>query len=105
MAQGCTTRQAELILYAELTAKRQSSHRPVFTDIFVTYDSYRDPSLLLRMTSGRREGKHVTQSNIYRLSSIFYLLTHAPILRRLRRHLPADAVILNAVKNLVACSK
>ena len=70
MAQGCTTRQAELILYAELTAKRQSSHRLVFTDIFVTYDFYRDPSLLLRMTSGRREGKHVTQSNIYRLSSI-----------------------------------
>ena len=56
VAQGCTTLQVEKIL----TAKRQPSRRLVVTDIFVTYDTYRDPSLSLRMTSGRREGKYVT---------------------------------------------
>ena len=45
VAQGCTTLQAELILYAALTANRQPSRRLVFNDTSVTYDSYRDSSL------------------------------------------------------------
>ena len=34
----------------------RSSRRPVFRGIILTYCSYRDPSLSLRMTCGRREG-------------------------------------------------
>ena len=49
-SKGCTTLQVEKTLYANLTAKRQPSRRLVFTDDFVTCDSYRDPSLPLRMT-------------------------------------------------------
>ena len=52
------------------TANRQPSRRLVFTTDCLICFKYRDPSLALRMTGGRREGKHVTQSNIYRLSSI-----------------------------------
>ena len=51
-----------MMLNANLTAKRQSSRRLVFTDDFFTCDSYRDPSLALRMTGGRRECKYVTQA-------------------------------------------
>ena len=50
VAQGCTTLPVEKILYANLTAKWRPSRRLVFTDNFVTCDSYRDPSLALRMT-------------------------------------------------------
>ena len=44
-SKGCTRSQVGMIINAELTAKRQPSRRLVFTDSFVTWDSYRDPSL------------------------------------------------------------
>ena len=50
VAQGCTTLQAGLRLYAALTANRQPSRRLVFTTDCLICFEYQDSSLTLRMT-------------------------------------------------------
>ena len=55
MAKGCTTLQAEKILSAALTAKRQPSRRLVLNSSCFIRDLYRDSSPAAQNDSVRRE--------------------------------------------------